>query len=113
MTEKIPYEDRQAEIRRELQKAAARRQPLTYTQLGATLGIPTRGPWKPILDKLSKEETEGKRPDITFMVVSARTGYPAQIGFRAAKPPDAQQIEKVRETWDALFELWAPARPRS
>ena len=92
MAEIIPYENRKQDILRVLRKAARNGKKITYGELGQTLGIPGRGPWKGVLDEISREEVEANRPDVTFMVVLARTGYPGQIGGAPANPPsDAQK----------------------
>ena len=91
MAKTVPYLAQQNRILSELVKAARRGKTITYLQLGMAVGIPTRGPWKPILDRLSLQETNAGRPDVTFMVVRARTGYPGQIGFTPANPPSQKQ----------------------
>ena len=57
----------------------------TYTIFGQRVGIPTSGPWKPVLDTIALEEKDKHLPDITFLVVRKDTGYPGQIGFVRAK----------------------------
>jgi hypothetical protein len=58
---RVPYADRKEAIRAELKRLAAARETIFYSDLGQKLGIPARGPWKPILDEIASEE----RPDIT------------------------------------------------
>jgi hypothetical protein len=53
MDTKIPYEDREDEIRLALVKMAKGRKKLDHEKFGALVGIPTAGPWNPILDKIS------------------------------------------------------------
>ena len=89
----IPYIDKKALIRSELLKCAKAKKMrvLTYAEFGERVGIPTRGPWKPILDLIAREETDQGLPDITFLIVTKRTGYPGQIGFKRADPPTPSQ----------------------
>ncbi len=91
MSIKIPYEHRKDDILRVLVERAREGNTITYKVLGIVLGIPPRGPWKPILDALSLEETKAGRPDITYLVVRARTGYPGQIDFMRAEPLSNEQ----------------------
>ena len=75
---------------------------------GAALGIPTRGPWKPVLDMISLEETAVNRPDITYVVVKASTGYPGQIGFKAANPPSDEQKALSDSVQRTVFDFYRP-----
>jgi len=98
MNNRIPYMDKKTMIQRELIKCATA-SPMefpTYGAFGPRVGIPTRGPWKRILDHIAEEETAQGRPDITFLLVIKKTGYPGQIGFEAAKPPSAAQRAKAK-----------------
>ncbi|RWQ12712.1 hypothetical protein [Mesorhizobium sp.] len=94
-------------IVRVLHDRAKQRRTIFYSELGATLGIPAQGPWKPILDEISREETAAGRPDITYLVVSKTTNLPGQIGFTAAKPPSADQTKRALETIEAVFEHYS------
>jgi hypothetical protein len=104
MVGRVPYEDRIGDIRRVLIEQARARTKITYGKLGLALGIPARGPWKAVLDELSHAEKAAGRPDITYLVVKASTGYPGQIGFKLADPLSDEQriladatINEVRE----------------
>jgi hypothetical protein len=102
-----PYSDRKPAIRSELLRRARKRQLITYGQLGDAVGIPSRGPWKPVLDEIGLEETAEGRPDITYLVVNARTRLPSQIGFRAAKPPTAAQRKEAADVTRTIFDYYA------
>src|ERR1043166_1859088 len=98
MIQKIPFLDKKASIYNEL-VGLAKAQPLktvTYSEFGARVGIPARGPWKEILDLIAREEVSQGLPDITFLVVNKGTGYPSQIGFTDAKPPSADQKAQAK-----------------
>jgi hypothetical protein len=103
MDTEIPYEDREDEIRQTLVRMAKRRKKLDYTEFGELVGIPTQGPWNPILDKISLEERAAGRPDITYLVVRKRTGYPIQIEFEAAITPSAAQKAVANEVFKEIF----------
>jgi hypothetical protein len=107
MDTKIPYEDREDEIRLALVRMAKGRQKLDYTNFGALVGIPTRGPWKPILDKISLKETAAQRPDITHLVVRKRTGYPGQIKFKRSTTPSAAQKAIADEEFKKIFACYS------
>jgi hypothetical protein len=103
MDTKIPYEDREAEIRQALVKMAKGRKKLDYEKFGALVGIPTRGPWKSVLDKISLAERAAGRPDITYLAVGKRTGYPTQIEFNPAITPSAAQKDFADEVFKEIF----------
>ena len=100
----IPHADKRAAIRAELVKRAKAKETITYGRLGAIVGIPGMGPWKPILDDMGQEETEAGRPDITYLVVRRSTGYPGQIDFQPANPPTDAQIAYADQVFIAIFE---------
>jgi hypothetical protein len=52
----------------------------TYTELGARVGIPPQGPWQPVLDAIADDADKAGKPDLTFLVRNAKTGYPTRIG---------------------------------
>ncbi|ESZ05408.1 hypothetical protein X736_19795 [Mesorhizobium sp. L2C089B000] len=100
----ILYLELKDAIVRILRDRAKQRRTIYYSELGAALAIPAQGPWKPILDEISREETSAGRPDITYLVVSKTTNLPGQIGFTAAKPPSTQQTKRALETIEAVFD---------
>jgi hypothetical protein len=76
-------------------------------------GFGTYGPGKDVLDEISREETRNGRPDITFVLRSKTTGYPSQIGFKSAKPPDDTQKVQARTEAQRLIDAYAPAGTRN
>jgi hypothetical protein len=88
---KIPYEDRKGEIRAELLRCAKKGRTIFYADLGAKLGIPTQGPWKPVLDEISHEERAKGVPDITYLAINKRWRVPSQVEFQASNPPTHEQ----------------------
>jgi hypothetical protein len=100
---KIPYRDRKAAIVGVLLERAKSGHTIFYAELGKQVGIPTRGPWKPILDEIAREETSSGRPDITFIVINSQTGLPGQIGFKPAKPPTPEQRRIADEMIQQVF----------
>lgn len=101
--DRIPYADRESEIRAALLQCARAGQTIYYGDLGKQLGIPVRGPWKPVLDKIGREERRAGRPDITYLVISKQTGLPGQIEFEVAKPPTPQQRRTAADVQEAVF----------
>jgi hypothetical protein len=102
MAGRIPYIDKKALIRSVLLKRAMESmKTLTYGQLGKIVSIPTRGPWKPILDLIADEDAP--EPDLTYLVVNKKTGYPSQIGRLPAKPPSASQKKRAVEEAQRLI----------
>lgn len=106
MTKKIAYLDRKGAIRAELVRLAKARQTITYGELGKLVGVPARGPWKPILDEISRDEAGRGLPDITFLVINAASGLPGQIGFQPAKPPTAEQRRLADQVIQQVFQYY-------
>jgi hypothetical protein len=105
MTGKIPHIERIEDIRLSLVNVARQRQTITYATLAGKLGMKSpQGPWKAVLDELSKRETADGRPDITYILVRKGTGYPGQIEFKSANPPSEHQkvvADKIKhDVWE-------------
>lgn len=98
----IAYADRKESVRAVLRYCAMQRQTVRYGVLGKAVGIPARGPWKPLLDEISREET----PDITFLVVN-KDGLSSQIDFKDAKPANDKQKRQAAEIIEAVFGHYA------
>ncbi|MER8917692.1 hypothetical protein NKI32_28240 [Mesorhizobium sp. M0761] len=94
----IPYADQKEAVRAVLKHCAMQRLTIRYGVLGKAVGIPAQGPWKPVLDQISSEET----PDITFLVVN-KDGLPSQIDFKQANPPTEEQKEMAADMIEAVF----------
>jgi hypothetical protein len=110
---KIPHVGKQALIRGELMKCALA-QPMefpTYGTFAPRVGMPIQGPWKGVLDVISRAETRQGRPDITFLLVNQRTGYPSQIGFAQSKKPTPQQIAHARSEIQKVINQYNPGTP--
>lgn len=104
----VRYLDKKEAIREALLKFSRSRETLYYSELGRLVGIPAQGPWKPILDVISREETGQDRPDITFLLINKSTGLPGQIGFKPAKPPTIEQKEISRAELERIFTFYSP-----
>jgi hypothetical protein len=70
------------------------------------VGIPAQGPWKPILDLISHEETDKGLPDITFLVINKQSGLPGQIRFELAKPPTPEQRQYADNVIQVVFAFY-------
>ena len=71
------YGDRKEKIRTVLLQRASEGRTILYSELGSLVGIPPTGPWKPVLDEISREETGKRLPEITYLVLSKKTKLPA------------------------------------
>lgn len=107
----VRYGDKKQAVKDELLRFARKGATTTYGELGRSVGIPPQGPWKPLLDEISQEETVNGRPDITFLVLNKGTGFPGQIGFVRAGQPSHEQIGMARRTLNAVFDTYAPKQP--
>jgi len=69
-----------------------------------------RHEWSEALDIIAMEERSHGYPDITFIVhrKDSASPYPSRINFREAKPPDAEQLETLREHTDQIISLYCP-----
>jgi hypothetical protein len=105
----ITYLDRKDLIRSELVKSAKAGETPFYSEFGVRVGIPAQGPWKPVLDLISKEETAAGRPDITFILINKMTGFPGQISFSKANPPTLAQKDLARQKLREVFDQYCPS----
>ncbi len=97
MASDYPYNAKKGVVLAELEKLARQGKTVRYRELGEAVGIPARGPWKALLDEISRDQTAQGLPDITHLVVGADTRYPHQINFEDARPPsEAQKAEFER-----------------
>ena len=95
-------------IRTELLKCAHARpmEILFYSDFAPRVKMSARGPWKKVLDEISREETEKGLPDITFLLKRKSTGYPGQIDFKKAETPDIQQKLRAREKLQEVIDKY-------
>lgn len=103
MAIKIPFGDRKEEIRAELLRSAKEGRTIFYADLGAKLGIPAQGPWKPVLDAISREEREKGFPDLTYLAINKKWQVPSQVEFRASNPPTAEQRKIAADVIRKVF----------
>lgn len=103
MDTQLPYGDKEDEIRQALVKMAKSRKKLDYVKFGKLVGIPTEGPWNPILDRISLKERAAGRPDLTYLVVRKRTGYLIQIEFKPSITPSAAQKAVADQAFKDIF----------
>ena len=99
-------------VHAELIKLARAGQITYYSALGAAVGKHARWSlWTPILDGISDDELAKRNPDITDLVLSAKTGWPSRISrqFTNGKPTD-QQKEKAQRGLDAVFSQYCPGK---
>src|SRR6266404_3669785 len=78
--------------------------------VGAAVGKHARWPlWTQVLDGISDEELAKGNPDITDLVLSAKTGWPSRISrqFTNDKPTDQQQ-QKAQLGLNAVFSRYCP-----
>jgi hypothetical protein len=100
-------------IRDELMKLACAGEVTYYSVLGGIIDKHERWPrWKPILDDISRDEVEVKnKPDITFLVLNASTGWPGQIGFEPTRgQPTDQQKLFAQQKLDEVFAEYCPGK---
>lgn len=109
MAGKIPHIGRKSAIVATLLRCARQRQTIFHGELGREVDVPARGPWKPVLDEIAREEVANGRPDITFLVISRQTGLPGQIGFKPAKPPTPDQRRMADDVIQNVFAYYLPS----
>ena len=109
----VPHIAKKGLIRGELLKCATAH-PMefpTYATFAPRVGMPTQGPWKGVLDTISREETHQGLPDVTFVLVNKRTGYPSQIGFTRSRNPTPQQKVRARAEVQKVINYYNPGTP--
>ena len=107
MANAVRYGDRKAEILRVLVEQAKHGERITYGSLGKRVGgIPPTGPWKEVLDDLSRDERGDGRPDITHLVIASKTGYPSQIEFKDSRTPTAAQKARADVLTAEIFAFY-------
>ena len=106
------YIDRKHAIRTELLRCAFEGKFPSYAEFGKRVGVPAQGPWKPVLDTISREETAAGYPDITFILINKTTKYPGQIGFVSSgrRPSPAQKV-LARNQVQRVIDLYCPGVP--
>jgi hypothetical protein len=107
------YMEKRGLIERELLRCATAK-PMerpTYTELGQRVGIPTRGPWQPVLDAIANDADKANEPDLTFLIRNARTGYPSRIGRVTKKNPLPWQKERARDKIQEIIDKYNPETP--
>jgi len=101
-------------VRAELFRCAIQGQFLTYEQFydrlnqGKNIGKMGSFPYHPHFNEIAEEERGAHYPDITFLVYSAVSGYPLQIEFRPADPPNALQLASLRAGAADLIAMYCP-----
>jgi hypothetical protein len=83
----------------------------TYSAFAPRVAMPVQGPWKGVLDAISRAETRQGLPDITFVLINQRTGYPSQIGFTQSKNPTPQQKAHARAEVQKVINHYNPGTP--
>jgi hypothetical protein len=107
---KIKFAGRKDEIRAELLRLAMEGRTTTFSELGKKLGIPTQGPWKPILDEIRREEIGQGLPDLTLLVIAKQYGVPGQIAFQLSRFPEKEQREAAREMIEKVLSYYRQLR---
>jgi hypothetical protein len=110
---RILYMEKRGLIERELEKCA-RAIPMerpTYTEFGARVGIPPRGPWEPVLDSIANDADKTGEPDLTFLIRNARTGYPSRIGRRTTRQPTDDQKRLAWKKVQEIIDAYNPKMP--
>jgi hypothetical protein len=100
-------------IERELERCA-RATPMrrpTYTELGRAVGMPPMGPWEPVLDAIAKDAEDAGRPDLTFLVRNARTGYPSRVCRTTRRNLLRWHKERARAEMQRIIEAYNPTTP--
>jgi len=92
-------------VHAELMRLARAGQITYYDALGAAVGKPSR--W--ILERISDDELARGNPDITDLVLSAKTGWPSRFQFTNGELTP-QQKQKAQSVLDAVFSHYCPGK---
>jgi hypothetical protein len=99
-------------VHAELMRLARAGQITYYGALGAAVRKHARWPlWTQVLDGISDDELAKGNPDITDLVLSAKTGWPSRISrqFTNGKPT-RQQKQKAQSGLSAVFGHYCPGK---
>jgi hypothetical protein len=98
------------DVHDELMKLARAGEITYYSELGAAVGKHARWRlWTQILDGIS-DDYKGN-PDITDLVLSAKTGWPSRISRQFTNDkPTPEQKEKAQQGLDAVFSRYCPGK---
>ena len=100
-------------VHAELMRLARAGQITYYGALGAAVGKHARWPlWTQVLDGISDDELAKGNPDITDLVLSAKTGWPSRISrqFTNDEPTPEQKLKAQRGLND-VFNHYCPGKP--
>ena len=81
---------------------------LFYKDFAPRVGMNYRGPWRDVLNEISRDETIQGRPDLTYLLRNRKTGYPGQIGFRRAERPSPQQKDTAKIELQKVIDFYSP-----
>jgi len=97
-------------VHAELMRLARAGQITYYDALGAAVGKHARWSlWTLVLERISDDELAKGNPDITDLVLSAKTGWPSRIQFTNGKLTP-QQKQKAQSALDAVFSHYSPGK---
>ena len=99
-------------VHAELMRLARAGQITYYSALGAAVGKHARWPlWTDVLDGISDDELAKHNPDITDLVLNAKTGWPSRISRQFTKgKPTPQQKQKAQSGLNAVFAHYCPGK---
>ena len=99
-------------VHAELMRLARAGQITYYSALGAAVGKHARWPlWTQVLDEISDDERAQSNPDITDLVLSAKTGWPSRISRQFTNgEPTPQQKQKAQLGLNAVFSRYCPGK---
>lgn len=94
-------------VRAELEKIVRAGRVTYYKDLGAVIGKPARWTlWKAVLDTISYN-----KPDITIVVLNAKTGWPGQIDYKATDgKPSTGQEQFAQDELARVFARYCPGK---
>src|SRR5258708_21184356 len=99
-------------VHAELMRLAHAGQITYYGVFGAAVRKHARWPlWTQVLDEISDDERAQSNPDITDLVLSAKTGWPSRISRQFTNDkPTPQQQQKAQRGLDAVFSRYCPGK---
>jgi len=99
-------------VHAELMRLAHAGQITYYGALGAAVGKHARWPlWTRVLDGISDDELARGNPDITDLVLSAKSGWPSRISRQFTNgEPTPQQKQKAQLGLNAVFSRYCPGK---
>jgi hypothetical protein len=64
-----------------------------------------------VLDAIANAADKAGRPDLTYLVRNAQTGYPSRIGRMTRRQPTPEQKQLAHKKMQEIIDIYNPGTP--